>query len=55
MYIYIYYDRCIYIHMYDYDVIVIGAGAAGITAAKNLMVNGKRVILLEGFCINLLN
>ena len=37
----------VYIRMYDYDVIIIGAGAAGITAAKNLTVNGKRVLLLE--------
>jgi monoamine oxidase len=33
--------------MCDYDVIIIGAGAAGISAAKNLMINGKRVLLLE--------
>ena len=37
----------VYIRMYDYDIIIIGAGAAGITAAKNLTVNGKRVLLLE--------
>tara|TARA_Y100000389_G_scaffold186868_1_gene207716 strand:- start:2677 stop:3963 length:1287 start_codon:yes stop_codon:yes gene_type:complete len=33
--------------MCDYDVIIIGAGAAGISAAKNLMINGKRVLILE--------
>jgi len=33
--------------MCDYDVIVIGAGAAGISAARNLTTNGKRVLILE--------
>ena len=34
-------------YMTDYDVIIIGAGAAGISAAKNLIYNGKKVIILE--------
>ena len=34
--------------MLDYDVIIIGAGAAGISAAKNLLYNGKKILLLEG-------
>lgn len=33
--------------MLDYDVIIIGAGAAGISAAKNLLYNGKNILLLE--------
>lgn len=31
-----------------YDVIIIGAGAAGLTAARNLMYNNKNVLVLEG-------
>ena len=31
-----------------YDVIVIGAGAAGLTAARNLSYNNKNVLVLEG-------
>lgn len=34
-------------YMTDYDVIIIGAGAAGISAARNLIYNGKKVIILE--------
>lgn len=33
--------------MNDYDVIIIGAGAAGISCARNLLLNGKRVMILE--------
>ena len=33
----------------DYDVIVIGAGPAGCTAAKILADHGKQVLLLEKF------
>ena len=31
-----------------YDVIVIGAGVAGLTASRNLTYNGKKVLILEG-------
>ena len=31
-------------YMTDYDVIIIGAGAAGISAARNLIYNGKRLL-----------
>ena len=33
--------------MNHYDVIIIGAGASGISCARNLILNGKNVMLLE--------
>src|SRR5690625_7307518 len=32
----------------DYDVIIVGAGFAGVTAARNLSQKGYRTIVLEG-------
>lgn len=35
-------------HKFDYDVVVVGAGFAGVTAARELGAEGYRVLVLEG-------
>lgn len=35
-------------HKFDYDIVVVGAGFAGVTAARELGAEGYRVLLLEG-------
>ncbi len=35
-------------HRFDYDVVVVGAGFAGVTAARELGAEGYRVLVLEG-------
>lgn len=37
--------------MKDYDAVVIGAGLGGLSAAANLSVKGKKVLLLERHCV----
>lgn len=39
--------RCINVYMKQYDVIIIGAGAAGLSAARTAIARGRRVVVLD--------